>query len=393
MKKLLIYEPKNKLKSTGGPEGYLYNLNLGLQKIKQNEIEISFLEESSEPGFELKKKIKKLPNFLVGILKIIFGLKLFIDMKNDKLANNKVNFESYDIIHFHYTFDLYKNKNKLKDYKGKIILTSHSPKPYYLEYIDKVYALFKIRLVFKILKCFEKVDKFAFERADYIFFPCKDAEEPYLKNWKFYKKFREENSNKYKYILTGISKKNVQTAKESIRRKYDIPLDAFVITYVGRHNEVKGYDNLKLIGEELFKLDNNIYILCAGKEEPLRGLHNKRWIEVGWTNDPYSIINAGDVFLLPNKETYFDIIFLEVISLGKFIIASNTGGNKYFKKFHTNYIKLYDSNSEAVKMLIKIKSQHFKEDLVKNDLIKIFENNFNEETFARNYLSLINKLK
>lgn len=62
------------------------------------------------------------------------------------------------------------------------------------------------------------------------------------------------------------------------------------------------------------------------------GLKDSRWKEVGWTNDSQSIIAASDVFVLPNRETYFDIIMLEVLSCGKIVIASRTGGNKYFEK-------------------------------------------------------------
>jgi hypothetical protein len=42
----------------------------------------------------------------------------------------------------------------------------------------------------------------------------------------------------------------------------------------------------------LLKLEKNYYMktityyfLIAGKEEPLKGIKNDRWIEVGWTND------------------------------------------------------------------------------------------------------------
>ena len=43
-----------------------------------------------------------------------------------------------------------------------------------------------------------------------------------------------------------------------------------------------------------------------------------------WTNDPHSLINASDMFILPNKETYFDLIMLEVLSMGKIVLATNT---------------------------------------------------------------------
>ena len=65
------------------------------------------------------------------------------------------------------------------------------------------------------------------------------------------------------------------------------------------------------MGEKLFN-NQNTYFLIAGKEEPMKGLDNSHWIEVGWTNDPHSLIAASDVFVLPNHETYFDLVFLSM---------------------------------------------------------------------------------
>lgn len=392
MKSVLIFEPKNKLKSTGGPEGYLYNLNLGLEKISDENIKIEFLDDINLEPSKLKKIGNKLPRILRGILKIFNGLKLYKNMSGDKLYQKDIDFNNYDYIHFHYTFDLYKNKSKLKEFNGKIILTSHSPKPYFLEYIDKVYDLIKFKFVYKILSKFENVDKYAFENTDYIFFPCEEAEEPYLNNWEFYRKFKKQNQYKYRYILTGITPKKALISKEEIRKKYNIPENAFVITYIGRHNIVKGFDSLKKIGERLFNMDSNIYVLCAGKEEPLCGLKHKNWIEVGWTNDPYSIINAGDLFILPNKETYFDIVFLEVISLGKMILATNTGGNKYFTKYGTNAIKLYSNEDDAVNMILEIKKAGIDEEKIYKELLNIFEEDYSSIVFAKNYIELIKRL-
>ena len=42
-----------------------------------------------------------------------------------------------------------------------------------------------------------------------------------------------------------ISKVN----REDFRKKYGIPDNAFVISYAGRHNEIKGYADLKRLGE------------------------------------------------------------------------------------------------------------------------------------------------
>ena len=237
------------------------------------------------------------------------------------------------------------------------------------------------------------MDNYAFSRADILIFPCEEAEEPYENNWVGYASFKQKNRAKYRYLLTGINPCRAKETKECIRKRYGIPASAFVVCYVGRHNEIKGYDNLKLIGKTLLEKHDNLYILVAGKEEPLTRLEHERWIEVGWTDDPHSIINAADVFLLPNKETYFDLVMLEVLSLGKIIIASRTGGNKYFERMDTPGIRLFESNEKAVTLTEEIMLTSMEERNVLEESNKIlFEQHFTAATFADNYIRLINSL-
>ena len=87
---------------------------------------------------------------------------------------------------------------------------------------------------------------------------------------------------------TGIVGCKAKVNREDFRKKYGIPDNAFVISYAGRHNEIKGYADLKRLGEKLLA-DKNVYFLIAGKEEPMTGLKNDHWIEVGWTNDPQDV--------------------------------------------------------------------------------------------------------
>lgn len=93
-------------------------------------------------------------------------------------------------------------------------------------------------------------------------------------------------NKKILYLPTGIVGCSARITRDEYRKKYHIPEDAFVVSYVGRHNEIKGYADLKKMGEELLN-NQNIYFLIAGKEEPMKGLDNSHWIEVGWTNAVY----------------------------------------------------------------------------------------------------------
>ncbi|WP_195972270.1 glycosyltransferase family 4 protein [Clostridium thermobutyricum] len=386
--KILIYKDVNEIKPVGGPNGYIYNLKYEIDKQNINKYE--FIEKKSNHKY--KKIYNKLPIQLKKLYRENRILKNSIKILDNSEKTSNIDFNKYSIIHFHSTFDLYKVKDSLKGYNGKILLTSHCPKPEHLEIIEDRISKKSYNKNNNIYDNLYKIDEFSFFRADYIIFPCKEAEEPYLNRWNKYEYIKNKNKDKYKYLLSGIIKAKVKKSKKEILDIYKIPENAKIISYVGRHNETKGYDILKKIGEKILDKYDNIYFLIAGEESPIKGLEHERWIEVGWTKDPHSIINASDIFVLPNKETYFDLIMLEVISLGKFILASNTGGNKHFKAYEESGILLYDGLGDAIEKLDNLirDSENTKEKGKINSLL--FEKNFSSKIFFQNYDKLIDEL-
>ena len=84
---------------------------------------------------------------------------------------------------------------------------------------------------------------------------------------------------------------------------------------------------------------------------------------------------------------------LEVLSLGKIVVASKTGGNKYFERINTGGIFLYSNIEEAISIIdeLRLMDSAKREELeTKNRLI--FEKYFSEVVFAEKYIELINSL-
>ena len=133
--------------------------------------------------------------------------------------------------------------------------------------------------------------------------------------------------------------------------------------------------------------------MIAGKEEPMTGLTDNHWIEIGWTNDPHSLIAASDVFVLPNHETYFDLILLEVLSLGIPVVMSRTGGNKYFEQFKQPGLKFYNTLEEAKNSILEIKKMPALELYdAKQKILEMFREEFTVEQFAKNYVRIISEI-
>lgn len=395
--KVLIYYDKKQLKPVGGPSGYLYNLYSEL--IKSNIDYVNFINYNDTDKTKnhyiynffkqcylkiVPKKIKE----LLGLYEKSMRKRIFSSDK--KIA--KIDISKYDIVHFHSTLDMYLAKDSLENYGGKVILTSHSPKVGYKEMLDYLTTPRKYLKKRNYFDKYEIIDEYAFNRADWIIFPTPEAEECYYNTWDKYKLIKEKNKEKYLYLPTGINAVKIFESKTAVRKKYNIPDDAFVISYVGRHNEIKGYKDLLVIGEKVLSKYKNVYFLIGGVEEPIKGLNDKRWIEVGWTDKPHDLINASDLFILPNKETYFDLVFLEVLSTGKTMLVTNTGGNKYFKKFKNTgifYYEYQDYNS-VLENLDNIMHSNI-EKFEKNNKA-LFKDNFTSAVFAQNYLNILKKI-
>lgn len=384
--KVLIYLPEEKLAPAGGPlaVGYYYH-----QEIEKNkDVEVEFITaKEAHVNAVAKNVVSHLPSWINqihrSIRKVAFINNYFKHSKDDGIDYNQ-----YDAIHFHQTGDMYEVRNKLAEYKGLVILQSHSPMPWYQEQMEKVpsWARFVIK---DYKKKFEDIDRYAFERADYLVFPCKEAEEPYEICWPYFNDFKRCNSHKFKYVLTGINSSYAKQDRQTILDKYCIPSNSFVISYIGRHNKVKGFDILKDICSIYFEKNHNAYVISAGKEAPISRLDHERWKEIGFTKDPHSIISASDVFILPNRMTYFDIVMIEILSLGKIVIASRTGGNRYFEG-KAEGVLLYNTIDEAAKLLEKVNMMSVEERNKLEASNKLFfENYLTSKEMYRSYKTLL----
>ena len=378
----LIHFPVDKLAPKGGPAGYLYNLKHGLEELGDAEFDFLPVEGSS---YEQNATLQKL---VPSRIKDLRRLRNFLALLSREVAA-PVDYSQYGAVHFHSTEVLYLQRKALETYRGKVVLTSHSPCVYHEELIARLNPRDAEEHA-EELKGLAVIDEYSFKRADYVIFPCPEAEEPYFHTWDGYEAVRDEA--KLRYVPTGIEPVSAKVDRTDLRKRYGIPEDAFVVCYVGRHNKIKGYDLLQKAARELLD-DEDIWFLVAGREGPIYGLEHSRWVEVGWTDDPHSVIAAADTFILPNRETFFDLIMLEVLSLGQVVLASRTGGNNFFEKFGCEGIRLYDEVDELVELVRVVKASSAEERQAWRAAARaLYEREFTVDVFARRYASVMREI-
>lgn len=395
MSNILTIVKGNYNASLGGPTGYVSKLKLALDD--NADIDFLFLDtENKKKGNSnlFVNYIKKLiPGFIekfranrIFKRKILNFINPEFSFSEKNRIRNSFKKKEYSAIHCHRVEELIMTHNLLEEENIRlpIILTLHNPTKPSIEQFSAWEKSFGKENAKEWQKRMEIIENKAIELAEGFIFPCFEAIENYFKIWN---KFEEAfNEKPVSYCLTGTQPQTFKTSKEEFFQKYNIKNDAFVLSFVGRHNEVKGYDLFKEAGKQLLNEYKDLYILVAGAEFPLEGIMHDRWIEIGWTTDPGSVINASDLFILPNRVTYFDLVLLEAMSLKKAVLASNTGGNKKVASMSAG-VELFDPEVKSLTVSLK-ELLRFKEGQIQTlgeENFQCYKEYFSLESFASAY--------
>lgn len=393
--KILIWNYR-KLANTGGPEGYLYNIREHLRNHPNTQIVFySDLINSEKPT--LRPSGKKLSFFgrVINDIKQVINLcwRYYHLPVPEVPADFDVN--EYDYVHIHKVVDFYSFKNQFKNYRGKTILTTHCPCPWTDEMLDHFDSF--VRIFRPIILNWECK---AYKKVDYLMFPCKGAREPYEKEPKI-KQIFNQYEKKFFYVPSAIMDLEVDTNKMQKLSQIGLPEGSFVLSYFGRHTSIKGYDILKQVGACLLDKYPNFYVLCAGRID-IEPYQHSRWIELGFINNVHELLYQTDLYISANRETYFDLVVLEILRSSTKLILSTTGGNNHFKD-HKSYerkgLEFFDIHD--IDKLVSLVEQSILQKQNSPEVYKadcesnrtLFLNNYTMDSFMSNYLETVSKLK
>lgn len=383
MKEIGIFINKELKKNAGGPSGYLYNLKIGLDKFDNN-IEFFTINNVAEKNTEsTNKTIKYNPIYLDCRLAISY---LFKGIKTKK----RINSDLYEMscVHVHASEDLLALK-AIIGYKGKIIFTPHRPETLANEVVTTQQLLNDTKYKFPILRCVcNFIERYSYRNANAFIFPSKGAAKIYEK----FPGFMDNIANKeMRFVYTGTRDVN-ENARiddyEQLRKD-----GKTVFAYVGRHNYIKGYDLLV----DAFPCieSHDAKIVCAGAQSNIEAPKSKNWMELGYINNANSLMKTADCVIIPNRNTYFDLVIVEALAVGAIVITSNTGGNVDLAS-ETNGLLLFesgkiDSLNESILRYLKLTDSEKKD--MKNNNRKLYETKCSINCFAKTYNSIINELK
>jgi glycosyltransferase involved in cell wall biosynthesis len=289
----------------------------------------------------------------------------------------KINFDSFDIIHSHMLRpDLYLFKNKLfgNIKKSKLITTLHQYNDINLQYDlqNKVIAFLASRIWILALIPFGKVVVLSKHMKDY-----------YEKEFLFNKKIQ--------YIYNGRPIQNFKYKKSLDLENF--PKNSIVIGTSARLSSIKGLEQIIKIMPKIY----NLYFIIFGDGEEKQNLITiandlnvlDKCIFMGFINDPHLYYQYIDLFVLPSRREGFPLSLLEAASMKKAIVTSDLDICKEaFSNEEISTFKLDDLDDLKNKILETYQNKTTFE----NNVYKAFSEKYTSNIMANNYLNMYKEL-
>lgn len=403
----------------GGPTGYLANLKYGLDRLP---------EEKEEPiliNFAVRQKTAPVPDEKEGHLyqrmlaclcqsnafnrlyvnnlsrsfrmrhedTIRFLNKVASQRPNPALVK-KLDLDRTRTIHVHELVEAIRVRNELLC-RGrddiKVILTCHMPESAatenYHNYLEMGYGPAKAR---QVMQCWAEVERRAYQAADILIYPSPEAMLPARHRVADFDALIRGKD--VRFAATGVNQILLTKTRAEAKKAYGVD-GKFVVAYMGRHNAIKGYDILQQAAKQLLNRYPDVVFLNGGTQgREFRPLSHPRWIECGRVQ-PSDLFAAADVFVLPNRETYYDLVLLEAMSAGVPVIASNTGGNISVKQT-APALFTYDNGAEGLCQALQawFEKPQNERDRLGRELQQAYFANYTVEQFAERYRELVRRI-
>lgn len=316
----------------GGPGGYLFNLREGLKSYSDKDITIISMTEDPNrvPGFFNSRKhkfFKLLPSFLKK--RILFFrerkawskplppqiIKTLTDAKG--IVFHEIKLAS----RFFHSF--------VEPPKRKYFFLNHAPTSIATEIVERWDSSFNLGGgIQKLWKSILKLEIASLKQMNAIISPTKFSMEQVHRE---YCQVSEKVSLPCYEVVSGTKALQPKKSIPEMRETLNIKNGTLVVGFFGRYHAHKGFDVFLEIVEK-WQSNSSVFFLSAGVG-PITPNHNLRnYMNLGWQDKNLAdLVNVCDVVIIPNRYAFFDLFLLEALSLGKIVLATKVGGNKFFE--------------------------------------------------------------
>jgi hypothetical protein len=349
--RVLIFAPYELNKNLGGPSGYLaHNL---LNKPRDY---FCLINDVFPLKFRHRYSFERIFRKLIQNSTVNEASQIF----------SSIDASSYKYIYFHDCITLYKCI-KLISPSQVVILQSHSPLLPSEEYLSAHHNL-------EMYNYFKEAEVASFQRADLLVFPTKGASEIY--NNLIY------DTSKLRYILSGAS-------TESTISYYPLDSSKINFLFIGRRNQIKGFDFLmKIFNSKRIRDDVNL-ILLGSKNQSDEYPNNI--FDLGFSNQPMNWANSVDYVINTNKQSYFDLSIIETLSVGAKILMTNNFGHSFYNNLSEDILTFeYGDVDNVVDLINTAQKKSFNQHSIKN--INLYENELSDSCYFSRFQKFINEI-
>lgn len=328
----------NYIRPGGGPAGYLYNLKLGLSSVSNNPIQIVTMSDTENRYFDGGSKknfgrfAKIIPNHLIALSTLkryVWQWQQPLDFDQSSISR----IEQSKAIVFHGAILARRYLSVIKKREGqKIYIMPHGPTDYASEMIeDRVLRYGKTPFWDKTRDKLTDLELETYQLADGIIAPYKQSLDSYFT-------FDEAKRAVFQEIPlteipTGVSAMKPKRSRRDVLSSFGIPADKWIIGFFGRYHTHKGFDLFCKVAELCLSRNDTRFVFVSAGAGTIEAPNLPNFFDLGWQKEGLpDLINAVDLVVSPNNFTYFDLLILEVMSLGKPVLASAVGGNLCLNK-------------------------------------------------------------
>ncbi len=199
---------------------------------------------------------------------------------------------------------------------------------------------------------------------------------------------------KIRVIMNGVdeTRRLSEEEKKSVREKYKLSPDDFVVAIIARLTEVKGHSYVLNAARILRTFDDKVKILIAGTGEFEESLKKKarefdlsNVIFTGFVKEIYEIENIMDLQINASYGTEAtSLSLLEGMCLGVPAVVSDFGGNPFVIETDVNGVVIPKKDEvELAKKILLLKNDRELYEKLKAGAVKRYQERFTSKAMTR----------
>lgn len=395
------------LRRGGGPYGYAFFLQQALGMVEEANDFIEILVPAStrlnksgrsKPWWRslLVRLLAKMPSWLV---EVVLGMRQVYFAKN---ALRRLGFtrdqigklRQMKVIIFHdYRLAFSYIRNYGVQPGQAVFLMPHSPTDHSSEIIEDLRGIWGNSTVWESLyRRIVRLEFEVFQNVKGVVAPCSNALESYFAQLMDYRSFLQKMP--IYEVKTGVQGLKATESRSKVLEHWGIPPDARIVGYFGRKHPHKGFDLFVRAAELAYEKGwGGVWFVSAGEGFLPSPKHLPNYVDLGYLNAEQlaNAVAAVDLVVVPNRVSYFDLLILEAMSVGKVVLTTPVGGNVCFGAPGIIFVERV-SAEDVLRGIEKLLSQYDLLESLGRANRTIFEREYNLFAFARRHLILAQTL-